>query len=85
MVTNNIEADVKVKCIEKGINQQQLGEAIGSTGQYISRVIRNKEGYVNRTLVKAFEALGYDITLTYTPHTPEPTKSKPDLDALLDD
>lgn len=65
-VTNNFELDVKVKCLEADMTQQQLGEAIGSTGQYVNRVMKKKEGIVNRTFVEMMDALGYDITLTYT-------------------
>ena len=79
-ITNNIEADVKIKCIEANTTQQQLGKSIGSTGQYISRLIKNKEGILNKTFVKALETLGYDITLTYTPRSKSAT-----LDELLDD
>ena len=32
MVKNNIEVDVKIKCIEAGMTQAQLGEAIGTKG-----------------------------------------------------
>lgn len=77
-ITNNIEADVKIKCIEADVTQQQLGKSIGSTGQYISRLIKNKEGIVNKTFVKIMETLGYDITLTYTKR-----QKKPNLDDLL--
>lgn len=77
-ITNNIEADVKIKCIEADVTQQQLGKSIGSTGQYISRLIKNKEGIVNKTFVKIMETLGYDITLTYTKR-----HEKPNLDDLL--
>ena len=48
------------------MTQQQLGEAIGSTGQYVNRVMKKKEGIVNKTFVEMMDALGYDITLTYT-------------------
>ena len=65
-VTNNIEVDVKVKCVEEDLTQQQLGEKIGTTGQYVNRIIKKKEGIVNKTFVEMMEALGYDITLTYT-------------------
>lgn len=65
MIKNNIEMDVKVKCLEAGITQAQLGEAIGSTGQYVNRVMKNKDGVMNKTYVKMLEALGYDIELTY--------------------
>lgn len=77
-ITNNIEADVKIKCIEADVTQQELGKSIGSTGQYISRLIKNKEGIVNKTFVKIMETLGYDINLTYTKR-----QEKPNLDDLL--
>ncbi|MDD3193613.1 MAG: helix-turn-helix transcriptional regulator [Oscillospiraceae bacterium] len=67
MVTNNIELDVKVKCLEANMTQQQVGEAIGTTGQYVNRIIKKKDGLVNKTFVDMMEALGYDITITYTP------------------
>lgn len=65
MVKNNIEIDVKVKCLEANMTQQQLGETIGTTGQYVNRVIKKPNGVVNRTFVEMMEALGYDIELTY--------------------
>lgn len=65
MVKNNIELDVKVKCLEAGMTQQQVGESIGTTGQYVNRIIKKKDGLVNKTLVEMLEALGYDIELTY--------------------
>ena len=65
-VLNNFELDVKMKCLEEDMTQQQLGEAIGSTGQYVNRVMKKKEGIVNKTFVEMMDALGYDITLAYT-------------------
>lgn len=65
MIKNNIEVDVKVKCIETGMTQAQLGETIGTTGQYVNRIIKKKDGIVNKTFVQMMEALGYDIELTY--------------------
>ena len=65
MVNNNIELDVKVKCLESNMTQQQLGEKSGTTGQYVNRIIKKKGGIVNRTFVEMLEALGYDIELTY--------------------
>lgn len=65
MVTNNIEIDVKIKCLEAGMTQQEVGEAIGTTGQYVNRVIKKKSGVVNKTFIQMMEALGYDIELTY--------------------
>lgn len=65
-VLNNFELDVKMKCLEEDMTQQQLGEAIGSTGQYVNRVMKKKDGIVNKTFVEMMDALGYDITLIYT-------------------
>lgn len=65
MIRNNIEVDVKVKCIENGTTQAQLAETIGTTGQYVNRIIKKQDGVVNRTFVQMLEALGYDIELTY--------------------
>ena len=65
MVRNNIEIDVKVKCIEAGKTQAQLGEAVGTTGQYVNCIIKKQDGLVNKTFVQMMEALGYDIELTY--------------------
>ena len=65
-VLNNFELDVKMKCLEEDMTQQQLGEAIGSTGQYVNRVMKKKGGIVNKTFVEMMDALGYDITLIYT-------------------
>ena len=51
MVKNNIEVDVKVKLLEAGKTQQQLGEEIGTTGQYINRVLKKNGGIVDRKSV----------------------------------
>ena len=60
MIKNNIEVDVKVKCIENGITQAQLADTIGTTGQYVNRN-HQKEGWrSNKTFVQMLEALGYD-------------------------
>lgn len=56
---------MKVKCLEAGMTQMQLGEKINSTGQYVNRIIKKKDGIVNKTFVEMMEALGYDIELTY--------------------
>lgn len=65
MIKNNLEIDVKVKCLEAGMTQMQLGEKINSTAQYVNRIIKKKDGIVNKTFVEMMEALGYDIELTY--------------------
>ena len=65
MLRNHIEVDVKVKCIENETTQTKIAETIGTTGQYVNRIIKKKDGIVNRTFVQILEALGYDIELTY--------------------
>lgn len=65
MVRNNIEVDVKVKCIESGKTQVQIAEEINTTSQYVNRVIKKKDGVINNTFVQMMETLGYDIELTY--------------------
>ena len=67
MVRNNIELDVKVKCVEQGVTQQTIAEKIGTTGQYVSRIVKKKDGIMNKTFVEIMEALGYDIEITYIP------------------
>lgn len=65
MIKNNIELDVKVKCIESSITQAQLAEEVGTSGPYVNRIIKKQDGVVNKTFVQMLEALGYDIELTY--------------------
>ena len=67
MVLNNIELDVKVKCLENNITQAQLGDKIGTSGQYVNRIIKKKDGIVNKTFVEMMEGLGYDIQINYIP------------------
>lgn len=65
MLKNNIEVDVKVKCIEEGMTQAQLAEKIETTSPYVNRIIKKQDSVVNKTFVQMLEALGYDIELTY--------------------
>ena len=65
MVKNNIELDVKVKCIEEGKTQAQVAKEIDTTRAYVNRVIKRNESVVNNTFVNMLEALGYDIELHY--------------------
>lgn len=67
MVRNNIELDVKVKCVEQGVTQQTIAEKIETTGQYVNRIVKKKDGIMNKTFVEIMEALGYDIEITYIP------------------
>ena len=65
MIRNNIEVDVKVKCIEQGKTQVMLADEIDTTKAYVNRVIKKQDGVVNKTFVQMMEALGYDIELVY--------------------
>ena len=56
MVRNNIEVDVKVKCIEQGMTQAKLADEIDTTKTYVNRVIKTNESVVNDTFVKMMEA-----------------------------
>lgn len=65
MVRNNIELDVKTKCIEQGKTQVQIAEDIDTTKAYVNRIIKRTDGVVNNTFVQMMESLGYDIQLIY--------------------
>lgn len=65
MVKNNIEIDVKTKCIEEGITQAMLAEKANTSAQYVNKVMKKADGVVNKTFVIMMEKLGYDIRLMY--------------------
>ena len=65
MLKNNIEIDVKVKCLEEGVTQAQLAEMVRTCAPYVSRLIKKKEGILNKVFVDMLDKLGYDIQLTY--------------------
>jgi plasmid maintenance system antidote protein VapI len=65
MLINNIELDVKTKCIEQDKPQSRIAEEIGTSAPYVSRVINNGEKILNKTFVQIMERLGYDVELTY--------------------
>ena len=41
MLKNNVEVDVKVKCIEGDDTHAKLADDIGTSAPYVSRLIRN--------------------------------------------
>ncbi|MCD8103566.1 MAG: helix-turn-helix transcriptional regulator [Lachnospiraceae bacterium] len=65
MVRNNLEIDIKVKCMEESVTQAQLAEKIGTTSPYVNRIIKKGDTVINRTFVNMMEALGYDIEIKY--------------------
>ena len=66
MLRNNIEIDVKVKCIEENTTQAKVAEAVGTSAQYVSRLINHQDRILNKTYIAMMETLGYDIELIYT-------------------
>ena len=65
MIKNNLEIDVKVKCLEEGVTQAQLAQMVGTSAPYVSRLINKKEGIINKAFVDMLDKLGYDIQLVY--------------------
>ena len=65
MVKNNIELDIKVKCVEEHMTQADIAKKVETPASYVNKRIRRDEGVVNNTYVKMLEALGYDIELHY--------------------
>lgn len=65
MLKNNIEIDVKVKCVEEKTTQAELAEKSGTSPSYVNRLIKSPEKIINKTFVQMLEQLGYDIELNY--------------------
>ena len=65
MIKNNLEIDVKVKCLEEGVTQAQPAQMVGTSAPYVSRLINKKEGIINKVFVDMLDKLGYDIQLVY--------------------
>jgi hypothetical protein len=54
MLKNNIEVDVKVKCIEVEITQTKLAEDVGATLSYVNRLVKKYENIVNKILFRCW-------------------------------
>lgn len=48
MLKNNIEMDVKKRCIEKATTQVKIAENIEISSLYMNKTIRNKEQIMNK-------------------------------------
>ena len=46
MLINNVEVDVKTKCIENQTTQLKIAEAVGSPASYVNRLIKKPGGIV---------------------------------------
>jgi len=65
MLLNNVELDLKTKCIENGTTQTEVAEQVGVSLSYVNRIVRGREQIVNKTFVKMLDELGYDVEITY--------------------
>ena len=65
MLKNNIEMDVKMRCIEKATTQAKIAENIGTSPSYVNKIVRSKEQIMNKTFLAMMERLGYDVRLKY--------------------
>ena len=65
MLLNNIELDIKTKCIEENMTQKKVAETIGTSKSYFSRIVNGQDKIVNNMFIKAIEALGYGVRITY--------------------
>lgn len=65
MLKNNIELDIKTKCIEQSTTQAQIAEHICASPSYVNKIVRSKEQIMNKTFLAMMEALGYDVELHY--------------------
>jgi hypothetical protein len=65
MLLNNIELDIKTKCIEENMTQTKVAETIGTSKSYFSRIVNGQDKIVNNMFIKAIEALGYGVRITY--------------------
>ena len=65
MLLNNIDLDVKTKCIEEETTQTRIADGVGTSPSYVSRIVKSKEQIVNKTFIAIMEQLGYDVELTY--------------------
>lgn len=68
MIRNNLEIDIKVKCVEAGLTQIRLAQKLGITSQYVNHIIKKKERLINKTFIAILEGLGYDLEIHYVPH-----------------
>ena len=65
MLKNNIEMDVKMRCIEAGTTQAQIAQNIGTSPSNVNKLIRKKEQIMNKTFLAMMEDLGFDVELHY--------------------
>ena len=52
MLKNNIEMDIKMRCIERSTTQTKIAENIGTSPSYVNKIIRSKEPIMNKTFLR---------------------------------
>ena len=67
MLRNDTTKDIKKLCIDAGLNQTTLAEKVGTSKQYVNRLLNSDKEVVNGMFMKLAEALGYDIEIRYVP------------------
>lgn len=65
MLLNNIELDIKTKCIEENTTQTKIAEEIGTSKAYVSRIVNNKDTIVSKMFIQICEKLRYDMRIVY--------------------
>ena len=65
MLRNNIELDIKTRCIERSVTQAKIAENVGTSPSYVNKIVRSKEQIVNKTFLAMMEDLGFDVELHY--------------------
>lgn len=65
MLINDTTKDFKKLLIDVGMNQTSLAEKVGTSKQYVNRLLNADKDVVNGMFLKLVEAMGYDIEIHY--------------------
>ena len=56
MLINNIELDVKTKCIEESTTQAKVADTIGTSKSYVSRIVNGGDKIVNKMFITTIKS-----------------------------
>lgn len=65
MLINNLEKDIKGKCLDIDITQAELAKRLDKSAQTINKIVKKGDGLINTTFIDIMEELGFDIELNY--------------------
>lgn len=65
MLINNLEKDIKGKCLDIDITQAELAKRLDKSAQTINKIVKKGDGLINTTFIEIMEELGFDIELNY--------------------